>query len=244
MRRILFLFNVGRIERLGSECPNEFFYGALDFDPNRFQVRMMGPHPPSQGLIEGSGEVHPLPAPLRRIAVWLKQRRFSALIFVTRIFQIVFSGRRATHDADLIVAVTSPWIFALNVLRRLRIVKTPFVGIAFGPFPAPKGVKGYAVAWVRRVLFSGAKVIFTGDADRENYLAHVCSRRDDTRLMYFGVDANFWQPDRAATGGVCLCNRVGVSRLRHLVRRMAGPQGKAQNRRLEPGCSSRNAGQY
>lgn len=200
MKRVLFLFNTGRIERLGAECPSEFFYGARDFDPNRFQVRTLGPHPPSQGLIGDCGTVYPLPAPLRRMAWWLKGTRMSALTFVTRIFQIVFAGRQAVRDADLIVAVTSPWIFALNVLRRLRIVRTPFVGIAFGPFPAPAGAKGHAVALVRRALFSGAKVIFTGEADRENYLAHVCGRRADTALMYFGVDENFWRPDPAAAG--------------------------------------------
>jgi len=200
MKRILFLFNVGRIERLGTECPNEFFYGALDFDPNRFRVRMLGPHPPSQGLIGECGTVHPLPAMLRRMTVWLKQNRLSALIFVTRMVQIVFAGRHAVRDTDLIVAVTSPWIFALNVLRRLAIVNTPFVGIAFGPFRAPKGAKGHAAALVRRALFRGATVIFTGEADRENYLAHIGGRRDDTRLMYFGVDENFWRPDRAAAG--------------------------------------------
>lgn len=200
MKRILFLFNTGRIERLGTECPDEFYYGALGLDPSRFKVRMLGPHPPSQGLIGACGAIHPLPAPLRRMAWWLKRNRLPALTFVTRMMQIVFAGRQAVRDADLIVAVTSPWIFALNVLRRLRIVNTPFVGIAFGPFPAPAGVKGYAVALVRRALFRGAKVIFTGDADRENYLAHVCGRRADTALMYFGVDEKFWRPDATAKG--------------------------------------------
>ena len=152
------------------------------------------------GIIGDCGTIYPLPAPLRRVTRWMKRTGLLALSFVHRIFQIVFAGRQAVRDVDLVVAVTSPWIFALNLLRRLRVVNTPFVGIAFGPFPAPAGAKGHAVALVRRVLFAGAKVIFTGEADRENYLAHVCGRRADTVLMYFGVDENFWRPDPKAAG--------------------------------------------
>ena len=161
---------------------------------------MLAPHPPSQGLIGASGTVYPLPPLIRWIPGCLKQNRLTALIFITRTLQLVFAGRSALRKTDLIIAVTSPWIFALNILRRLRIVRTPFVGIVFGPFPAPSGLAGRVAGLARHALFHGARVIFTGDADRESYLKHVCGRRDDTALMYFGVDANFWRPKPAAAG--------------------------------------------
>ena len=108
-----------------------------------------------------------------------------ALIFITRTLQLVFAGRSALRKTDLIIAVTSPWIFALNILRRLRIVRTPFVGIVFGPFPAPSGLAGRVaglaagdVYTVRLRETNAARVVGKGFCVLSHWLASDVPRAD------------------------------------------------------------------
>jgi glycosyltransferase involved in cell wall biosynthesis len=190
-KRIVYLFNTGRLKRLDEAKPGEFFYGYRSLSRERFEATLFEPHPPTQGIVNDRGEVYPLPRWLR----WLPRRlKPTRLTLVTRLLQVVFAGLGALRRADVIVAVTSPWIHATGLVRRLGLLRVPVVGVAIGPFRAPHTLRGRALNALQRFLFAGANLVFIGDADRSTFLQYISPRPRRAELIYFAVDENFWHP--------------------------------------------------
>jgi hypothetical protein len=192
MRRIkvVFLFNYGRIERLNNqECPDEFFYGARNLSKDIFAPQVLGPHPPSQGLISDDGDVFPLPSFLRDY--YLKNTRIT---FLKRFFECLFA-LKALNRADVIVAINAKWVVGLNLLAKMKLLKPPMVGIVFGPFLPRVSLRKLPRVFLRkRILWSGVQLIFTGAADHDTFLKYIVNSPSDCHLMFFGVDAAFWHP--------------------------------------------------
>ncbi len=193
-KRIVYLFNTGRLKRLDEAKPSEFFYGYRSLSRERFEATLFEPHPPTQGIVNDRGEVYPLPRWLR----WLPRRfKPTRLTLVTRLLQIVFAGLAPLRRADAIVAVTSPWIHATGLVRRLGLLRVPVVGITIGPYRAPHTLRERALNALKRFLFAGANLVFIGDADRSTFLDYILPRPRRAELIYFAVDENFW---RSAVG--------------------------------------------
>lgn len=185
---LAFLFNVGRIERLGEAGPEEFFYGARSMAVHGFRTRMFGAHPPSQGLIDNAGRVYGLPAPVVR---FIRALRGTQLVFVARMLQC-FAGRHALNRADCIITITSPWTHGINLLRRLGIIRKPVIGIAIGPYPVPVTFGDRLVKWAKRFLYAGTDLVFLAEPDRQGFLANISASARRTRTIPFGVDEAFW----------------------------------------------------
>jgi glycosyltransferase involved in cell wall biosynthesis len=189
--RVLFLFNIGRIARLGDDTPAEFFYGFHDLCRDHIEARFVEPHPPTQGLVLNDGTIFPLAAPLTRATRLLKRTR---LTFLTRLLQLAFAGRKLIREADIIIAVTAPWIYATGALSRLGILRAAVIGIAIGPFRPNVNAKQYLINLGKRWLYADAHLVFLGDADRTTFLEYVSAHPRRADVLYFGIDSDFWRP--------------------------------------------------
>ncbi len=54
-KRIVYLFNTGRLKRLDEAKPCEFFYGYLSLSRERFEATLFEPHRPTQGIVIDRG---------------------------------------------------------------------------------------------------------------------------------------------------------------------------------------------
>jgi glycosyltransferase involved in cell wall biosynthesis len=186
---IVFLFNVGRVERLGRTAPEEFFYGFRILHRFGLFARLVGPHPPSQGVIDDRGRIYAPGA----VFVWLLRRlKGTPLAFVTRLIQCLHI-LPLLRNANCIVPVTSPWTHAVGLLRRLRLVRAPVVAIAVGPYPPAIGVRQKLVARTKRFLYAGTNLVFLGEPDRLSFLENV-GTASPTYTIPFGIDHEFWSP--------------------------------------------------
>jgi hypothetical protein len=195
---VTFLFNYGRVRRLGDDTPAEFFYGFRGLPIDRFRTALLEPHPPSQGLIDAEGTVYPAPAPVRWLTMKLKP---TGLAQITRCLQLGFCGLAALRRASVVVCVTSPWLHAMGVLRRCRLVRRPTVAIVIGPFGEGRDLRGRLRNRLRRALDSTGELIFLGEGDLAGYLANINPTPNSATLIQFGVDAGFWRPAEDADGG-------------------------------------------
>jgi len=186
--KVLFLFNYGRIDRLDREGSRDFFYGARNLSKDLFVPQIFEPHPPSQGLINDEGYVFPLPPFLRNY--YLKNTRITPL---KRFFQCFFA-LEALNQADVMVAVSGPWILGLNLLAKIRLLKVPIVGVVGGHFLPAASLRRRFRRALEKWLYTGVKLIFLGEADREAFLKCILNRPDDCYLMFFSVNETFWHP--------------------------------------------------
>ncbi len=195
-RRVIFCFNTGRIRRLHDDTPDDFFYGFRHYARINPGALLVEPHPETQGVVDHTGAVYPLPPILRRLSRALKGTRLSGLI---RVLQALFACRALFAGADAIVAVTNTWIYAFSLLRRLGLLRCPVVGVAIGPFNPATGLRGRIRNRLKRYLFAGTHLAFLGDADEESFRAHIDPKPASTEIAYFGIDETFWTPDKASS---------------------------------------------
>ncbi len=193
---VVYLFNTGRVDRLGCETPDEFFYGFRSPGLSRFALRLFETDPPSQGLVDDRGNVYTVPRSIESLCRRLKGTR---LTIIVRLVQLAFAGRRELRRADIVICVTSPWLHALGLLRRGRLIACPAIGVIIGPFLPPHTVRARLRNALRAWLDSGSDLVFIGEGDMTSYLANINPRPRSARLIQFGVDSRFWVPSDPTT---------------------------------------------
>lgn len=189
-KKILFVFNYGRIKRLEENGPDDFFWGARRLSRESFDVAFLEPDPGTAGVKHSSGVVFPVPFFFRKL--------FSEMIpsgLLKRSIQAFFA-REALKNKEFIVAIGATWFLAFRFLQRFGFLPGKVVGVLMGPYEFPRSLKSSLGAFLQRILLRGGKnyELFLSEADRLDFQRWFGKRSGKSFVIPFGIDETFWFP--------------------------------------------------
>ncbi len=182
--RILYIFTVGRRERLesGGPTPKEFFYGFS---------RLQDAHPETRFIEEndfGRGAAQKLPRrAVERAFLDLTGLSLDSLLryFFNRDF------REALDQSDVIVATSNYQGLSLAALKMAGKLRQPVLLLAMGVMP-----KRAIHKWVFRVLLKRIRLAPISKSEAQALARDF----DGADYVPFGIDADFWTPSEDEDG--------------------------------------------
>jgi glycosyltransferase involved in cell wall biosynthesis len=184
--RVVLMTKSGLIERIDDvakgEAASDFYYNFPDLVKQKYDVRMLNTASDYPGLL---GKVHRF-----------FERVYGRITGISRRHHYLELTKSSWRDADVIMSFTDHFSLTLGDYFRGKTNRPNTIGVFhglsdFGNQLTDVGRK-YADTYMRQCLQGLDVVCFMGPADREEGINRFGLPREQTDLLVFGVDTNFW----------------------------------------------------
>ena len=180
---IIYLFKKGRIQRLENvkNYPSEFFYGFLELREEGFNIKL---------LEEKDLDIQIKNIFLKKFLNLVSKFVFD-LPFNTIVGFILNNSFKKLKQAKYIVATTNSLGISLSLAKSIGLIKADILFINMGLFPKePNKLK----VIFYKYLFKKVKLLTISRTENKYLKSYLDDL--DVRYIPFGVDANFWVPQK------------------------------------------------
>ena len=187
----LFLFpGASRVDRLDGintrTAPKEFYYGYLYLKDQGYSVEIVDTHNCKKNIIN-------------RVLLNYEIKRNSFLNFGISKQRVIALEDKINH-ADTAISFTDGFSLSMGLYCTKYKKKPILIGGFHGlsdilKFVRP-GVKKYADYKIRKALDNLDHILFFGEADQLQAIDYFNIQKDKTSLFPFGIDTEFWVPNK------------------------------------------------